>query len=129
MIVNYNKSKTDIYDIAKIAMEECNNGYSKLGKKLALLSLRIKVLFTKEFCEKRKVGLLDNEIIARVEGREDLIIKYKEVKDIKIMDEAIVLYLKNKEPYIILNKVFFNENQKIDFLNILKRKCNLKNSN
>lgn len=98
MIVNYNKSKIDVYDIAKIAMEECNNGYSKLGKKLALLFLRIKVLFTKEFCEKRKVGLLDNEIIVRVEGREDLIIKYKEVKDIKIMDEAIVLYLKNKEP-------------------------------
>lgn len=122
MKINYIRTKKDNDEILKTLYKGNKEifEYSKYHIFMAKITAK---LILKDPTGKREVELLDDKMIDRMEGLKDYIINYDDITFIRYIEDVLFIY--EKKVISIPFKAFSNEEEKNNFINILKSKCSL----
>lgn len=128
MNIKYIETRKDINKKIKLCFKLKIPGYDcgNFVRIAATIGFKIKCIFDKNFIIEKEVQLLDDKIVVKSENSGEFVVNYKEVVEINEVEDIIIISNTLNRPICISYKVFKNIEERIEFLKILKEKCDFK---
>lgn len=128
MNIKYIETKKDINKKIKLCFKLKVPGYDcgNFLRIAATIVFKIKCIFDKSFITEKEVQLLEDKIIVKSKNLDEFVVNYKEVVEINEIEDVIIISNTLNRPICISYKAFKNTEERIEFLKILKEKCDFK---
>ncbi len=128
MNIKYIETKKDINKKIKLCFKLKVPGYDcgNFLRIAATIVFKIKCIFDKSFITEKEVQLLEDKIVVKSKDLGEFVVNYKEVVEINEIEDVIIISNTLNRPICISYKAFKNTEERIEFLKILKEKCDFK---